>query len=115
MYCPTCRLEFSEGVTECSDCHVPLVEELPPDPALENIELVTVFITGDEAIAGLAESLLRGGGMAFVSRGIGGHDLFGLSPIEIQVDERRIEEAKQLLAHLPQGNRVPSDGAASSD
>ncbi|MBI5094981.1 MAG: DUF2007 domain-containing protein [Candidatus Hydrogenedentes bacterium] len=112
MYCPECRLEFNPGIVECSDCHVALVEELPPDPALEDIELSTVFFTGDEAIAGLAESLLRGAGIVYISKGEGAHDLFGLSPIEIQVDSRRAEEARDLLAHLPQGNRVPSDGGA---
>ena len=111
MYCPKCRSEFTEGVNECSDCHVGLVDTLPPDPALEDIELVTVFATGDETIAGLAESLLAGAGIDYVSKGEGAHGLFGLSPIELQVGESQAEEARDLLAHLPQGNRVPSDAS----
>lgn len=115
MYCPECRLEFSPGITQCSDCHTELVEELPPDPTLESIELVTVFLTGDSAIAGLAESLLEGAGIAFVSKGegacAGSARVLGTSSIEIQVDTRRAEEARELLAHLPQGNRVPSDSS----
>ena len=25
MYCPQCGVEFRDGFTECSDCHVPLL------------------------------------------------------------------------------------------
>lgn len=32
-WCPVCRYEYREGITECADCHVPLVEELPPEEA----------------------------------------------------------------------------------
>lgn len=31
MWCPECRNEYKEGITECADCHVALVEELPPE------------------------------------------------------------------------------------
>jgi hypothetical protein len=30
MYCPKCRVEYRAGFTECSDCRVRLVAELPP-------------------------------------------------------------------------------------
>src|SRR5579871_1731687 len=28
MFCPNCKLEYRRGFTECSDCHVALVESL---------------------------------------------------------------------------------------
>lgn len=31
MYCPVCRYEYLEEITECSDCRVPLVETLQPE------------------------------------------------------------------------------------
>src|SRR4051812_16634520 len=30
-FCPTCRTEYRPGVTECADCHVALVDSLPPE------------------------------------------------------------------------------------
>ena len=27
-YCPECKTEYQEGIKECADCHVPLVEKL---------------------------------------------------------------------------------------
>jgi hypothetical protein len=31
MFCPKCRNEYREGVVECYDCRIPLVESLPPE------------------------------------------------------------------------------------
>ncbi len=29
MFCPQCKAEYREGITECADCQVPLVSSLP--------------------------------------------------------------------------------------
>ena len=29
MFCPNCHSDFVEGITECSECGVPLVDQLP--------------------------------------------------------------------------------------
>ena len=31
MFCPECRAEYREGFFRCSDCDIPLVDQLPPD------------------------------------------------------------------------------------
>lgn len=33
MFCPKCRTEYRKGFTTCADCDIPLVAELPPEPA----------------------------------------------------------------------------------
>jgi len=31
MFCPQCRAEYREGFFRCSDCDIPLVDQLPAD------------------------------------------------------------------------------------
>jgi uncharacterized membrane protein YkvA (DUF1232 family) len=45
-WCPKCKAEFVDGITECSDCKVPLVDELP-----EEEELFALYQTKKESIA----------------------------------------------------------------
>lgn len=33
MFCPVCKAEYRAGFTECADCHVTLVKELPKEDA----------------------------------------------------------------------------------
>lgn len=30
-WCPKCKSEYREGIKECADCKIPLMDELPPD------------------------------------------------------------------------------------
>ncbi|MDO4270541.1 MAG: DUF2007 domain-containing protein [Eubacteriales bacterium] len=39
-WCPKCRAEYREGFAECSECHVPLVDELGEDAPEERSALV---------------------------------------------------------------------------
>ena len=34
-YCPRCGTEYRPGFSECSDCHIPLVDEPPAGPLVE--------------------------------------------------------------------------------
>ena len=36
-WCPKCKCEYKEGITECADCKVPLVDELPVDEPTEEV------------------------------------------------------------------------------
>ncbi len=42
MYCPECHAEYQEGITECADCGVDLVDKEPLQEPLEEITWVTM-------------------------------------------------------------------------
>ena len=61
MVCPQCRARFREGVVECSECHIALVDRLDDDdPGV----LVQTGINNPIGI-GLAASLFREAGIPF--------------------------------------------------
>ena len=111
MFCPQCRKEYREGFADCYDCRVPLVAELPPEPTLEYVQLVTVFTTGHEGIVALARSILDSAAIEYSLKGEGLQDLFALGrigsgfnpvvgPVEIQVHKDDEAKARGLLVDL---------------
>ncbi len=109
MYCPQCRVEYREGSTECSDCHVPLLAGPPPpeprshfDPALD---LVVVLETNDRIHLAMATGLLEDSGIPFFALGqittlIQDVDPFLNKVIRLQVPRDREAEAGELLESL---------------
>ena len=82
MFCPQCRVEYREGVVECSDCHVPLTDHLPePGTPADSLldahehggegDLGVLIRTGcDSPVAiGLAKTLLQEAGIPFFTMG----------------------------------------------
>lgn len=114
MFCPQCHDEYREGFTECAECHVKLVEQLPPDPPEPDhtsSELTTVFTTGDAALLPFIESLLTGASIRFFVMNESAQDLFGMGrvgtsynvvtgPVVIQVAREDAATAKELLRPL---------------
>ncbi|RPJ81987.1 MAG: DUF2007 domain-containing protein [Acidobacteria bacterium] len=128
MICPNCKAEYREGYTVCSDCEVPLVERLeaedePPEPEME---LVTVFDTGEPADVLVAKSILEAEGIDFFAKDEGVQDLFGAGrlgsgfntmagQVEIQVRPEDADRARQLLTRLdegPQAEEATEEGLA---
>ena len=69
MYCPECSGEYREGFTHCADCDVDLVDNLPSPEEAPAGELVTVLETSDPGELAFMESLLRGAGIPFSTKG----------------------------------------------
>ncbi len=120
MFCPKCGAEYREGFTVCSACNVPLVNELPRQIEPGFIKFVTVYETGDPAFIAFAKSILQSEGIKYFIRGEGLQDLFAggrlgtgfnpvIGPVEIQVDEKDVEKAKDLLSQIEQGEFEQSE------
>lgn len=66
MFCPVCRCEYIEGITQCVDCQVPLVEKIPDNPdelPYELQELVVIRTFPQREEAEIAEGLLHANGI----------------------------------------------------
>ena len=112
MFCPKCGDEFVEGIKECGDCHVPLVEALcndesepkpSPDSESEYLELVTVFLPKDHGELMLAKSMLEDAEIRYLAKGEhvqkwGFNAVTG--PVEIQVRADDAAVARELLDQL---------------
>jgi hypothetical protein len=115
MICPKCKAEYREGYTVCTDCQVALVEKLREDEQPEpEMELVTVFDTGEPADVLVAKSILDAEGIEYFAKDEGVQDLFGAGrlgsgfntmagQVEIQVRPEDAERARQILERLDEG------------
>lgn len=69
MFCPKCEAEYIEGITECADCHVPLVEKLPGEEipaeasASINDDLIPILTVLDREEAIIARGFLESNGV----------------------------------------------------
>lgn len=110
MECGRCGSQFSGSPAECPACGAALVPAPgpPPDP---DIELVTVFRTGDAGLIPLAKSLLESEGIEYLVRGETVQDLFGsgrvgagfnivTGPAEFVVRQPDADRARDLLQEL---------------
>ena len=108
--CRHCRAPIHESAAVCPHCgqEQPEAAGPPPEP---NIELVSVFRTGDAGLVALAKSLLEAEGIEYMARGDGLQDLFGwgrlgagfnyvVGPVEFVVRRDDAQRANVLLRDL---------------
>lgn len=105
-YCPFCRSEFENQVSQCPDCGVRLVENLPPvdasaDAPAEPVEEVPIRRFRSQLEAEMWAEILEGAGIPTVLVPLGpGAGGFGVSvwvPYEVRVREVDVERARALL------------------
>ncbi len=104
MFCPSCRTEYREGYTTCTDCQVPLVAALPPSDEAPEADLDVAFETTDPTAVAAAEEMLTEAGIPFATEGEEASELFPfaagfnpMTPVQIEVPAERLDEARQLL------------------
>lgn len=111
MYCPRCRAEYVDGVTECADCGVALqVDPVPPPDLSGELNLVPVLETGDAIRTALVKSMLEGAQIPYIARNDQLQDLFGFGrlvpvnpvsgPVIFLVPDEYADEARDMLAQL---------------
>lgn len=113
MFCPECKAEYREGIRECADCGVALVDSLPAQDVHPDLKLVAVFETADPALLPVAKSVLEAEGIPFF---VQGDEAMGLLPVGrfatgltqkgqgmvaiIHVDKEHEERAREVLSPL---------------
>jgi hypothetical protein len=109
MFCPKCKGEFVEGISECLDCKGPLTEDEPQrEKNTRPItgEVVTVLTSFDAGEIMVAKSVLDGAGIPYLATGEGLEYYLGSSrgvllngPVKLQVAKDDAEVAEALLVH----------------
>ena len=101
MYCPKCRAEYQEGFTECADCGVALVRELPPEEEPEYLEYEEVLATYNAGDIAMVTSLMEKERLTYYFKGEHFHCLRPLAePVRLMVLKDQAPEARELLEDL---------------
>lgn len=105
MFCPECRSEYVGGVTECPDCGVALVGELPVPGVLDGSEggdYVALLRTYSPQDVVMIRSVLDDSNIRFFIQGENvSHIRPFADPAVLMVVEDDVEDAKALLEDLP--------------
>ena len=100
MFCPKCRAEYREGFSLCSDCHVDLVEDLPPldEDEPEFVNFVQILATYNPADVVFLKSLLESEGIQYFFKGE--HFMYMrplADPVRLMVRQDQVEDAFELI------------------
>ncbi len=117
MWCPVCKAEYEEGISECAECQVPLVAELPQAvagaEAGDTWTLAEEFM--DEIQAQLAEGLLTENGIRCRLENVSFHSApvtvsEDMAQIRLWVAEADLGKARALLAEAETEYRCSACG-----
>lgn len=106
MFCPDCKAEYVEGITQCADCRVPLVWTLPAESKnteidREPIKWIPLLTTTYEADIALIKSILESEKISYwvdgEHRGLIRRGNMGSI---VYIDESRQEDAQNLIRDL---------------
>ena len=101
MYCPQCKGEYREGFTQCADCQIPLVDELPQTESDDApIDLVEVLSAADPGLIALVKSVLEAEEIPYVTHGEHFSRLFVTMPVRVLVAKEDIDVARDVLKDL---------------
>jgi hypothetical protein len=115
MICPSCKCEYIAGVTQCSDCGVPLVDEIDPSAAAapEGVGIIPIWSGNDPREFAAVKEALEKAQVPFMGPIPTGYFIFpSMRPkMEIGVSVADRERAEKILQEL-QGPDEPDELAA---
>ena len=98
MYCPKCRAEYRELFYVCSDCHIDLVDNIPPVPEPEFVNFNEILATYNPADIVFLKSLLESEGIQYFFKGE--HFMYMrplADPVRLMVRDDQVEEVIELI------------------
>jgi hypothetical protein len=98
MFCPQCKSEYRDGITECADCKVPLITSLPPEADHSEGSYVRILATYNAADIAIVKSLLDDAEIDYYFSGESFNDVSPLiQPAILYVYDEQQEEAREAL------------------
>jgi len=100
MFCPQCKDEYREGFTECADCQIPLVSELPLSESNDEqkaVDLVEVLSTADPGLIALVKSVLEAEEILYLAHGEHFSRMHATIPVKFLVSKEDVELAREVL------------------
>jgi hypothetical protein len=104
MVCPLCKAEYVDGITQCSDCLVPLVWSLPEEQEGEGefVEWAPLVSAVNQADIAVIKSILESENILYYIQGehhgiMQGSVNFGAI---VHVEKNRLQDAQNLIQNL---------------
>lgn len=101
MFCPECKSVFIDGIKECPECMVELIEDLPPEPKPTKpkfLDYEEILANPNPADAAILKSILDSEEIAYFIEGENAQISFATPKLMVRTDQVKI--AKVLIKDL---------------
>lgn len=101
MFCPKCKSEYRSGYTICGKCEIPLVHELPPEPASEYVEYEQILATHSPSDIALLKSIIDAEEITYFFQGeYVAPYVYHALPIRLMVKKDQVAKDREILKDI---------------